>query len=101
VKLLNVFYRFRFNLLKVGLFTPKIWQQSIRFRGKFNTRQPKPRHDIGRYLEELTRPVIVRQIPDAAIQSEKDRQYFEKRFKTTTDTVSFKYLSNLIEVNYL
>lgn len=74
----------------VGLFTPKIWQQSVRHRGKFNTHQPKPRHDIGRYLEELTRPVIIRQIPDIAEQCEKQRKYHEKNYKTTTDTVSFK-----------
>lgn len=43
---------------------PKIWQQSVRYRGKYNVKTPKPRHDIARYLEELTKPVIIRHIPD-------------------------------------
>jgi hypothetical protein len=40
------------------LFVPKIWQQTVRHRGKFTASMPKPRHEIARYLEEITKPVL-------------------------------------------
>ncbi len=42
----------------VRQFSPQIWQQTVRHRGKFNVKVPHPRHNIARYLEELTKPVL-------------------------------------------
>ena len=43
---------------------PKLWQQSVRYRGKYNYKFPKPRHDVARFLEDITKPVIIRELPD-------------------------------------
>lgn len=72
------------------MFSPKLWQQTVRHRGKFNTKHPKPRHDIARFLEEITQPVLIRQIPDRVKTCEGWKSNLEKKFKTTTDTVSWK-----------
>ena len=55
---------FSFSFRQVKLFTPHIWQQTVRHRGKFSYKFPKPRHDIARFLEEITKPEIIKEIPN-------------------------------------
>lgn len=65
---------------------PKLWQQSVRYRGKYNVKMPKPRHDIARYLEELTKPVIIKQLPDPIETCFKSKLNIIKNLKMGTDS---------------
>lgn len=72
-------------LARSALFTPRIWQQTVRHRGKFNIRMPKPRHDIARYLEEITKPVLIRELPDPVEQCYEAKKKISKRLKFDTE----------------
>lgn len=72
-------------LVRSGLFTPKIWQQTVRHRGKFNVRMPKPRHDIARYLEEITKPVIVKELSDPVEKCIETKKIITDRLKFGTE----------------
>ncbi len=76
--------------LKVQSKFANVIQQSVRYRGKFNTAYPKPRHDIPRFLEEITKPVIVRQLPDQVDLCAKYKKNTDKIFKFTTESVSMR-----------
>lgn len=51
-------------LIEAKLILPTVWKQTVRYRGKFNHKMPHPRHDIARYLEEITKPVLIKEIKD-------------------------------------
>ncbi len=70
----------------VGLYSPKIWQQTVRHRGKFNVPMPKPRHEIARYLEEITKPVLIRELADPVEQAFKDKQRLANKLKIGNET---------------
>lgn len=74
------------NLI-AGLFTPKIWQQTVRHRGKFNYKMPKPRHEVARYIEEITRPVIIRELPDQVEKCVENKSFVAKNLKFSTSEV--------------
>ena len=78
--------------IKAVLFTPKIWQQTVRHRGKFNVKMPKPRHDIARYLEEITKPVLIKEIPDPTEKCAEAKNRIALRLKFNTDTVHILFI---------
>jgi len=47
---------------------------------------PKPRHDTARYLEEITKPILVRELPDPIDMCLKDKQRLANTLKINTDT---------------
>lgn len=90
---------------KVQLFAPGILQQkqhqqqqlklpqhqSVRHRGKYNYKMPHPRHDTARYLEEITRPVLVRQVPDPIDTCVAQKAHIAKTLKfSTREAVDFE-----------
>lgn len=84
---------------------PKIWQQSVRHRGKYNVKMPHPRHDIARYLEEITKPVIIKELPDPVENCLKLKTNIAKSLKFSTKQAGefekflAKYAFNLLENN--
>lgn len=60
---------------------PKLWQQSVRYRGKYNVKMPKPRHDVARFLEEITKPVIIRELPDPVEKCAQSKSNLSKILK--------------------
>ncbi|RNA24251.1 charged multivesicular body 1a [Brachionus plicatilis] len=71
---------------KTRLIVPKLWQQSVRYRGKYNVRMPKPRHDIARYLEEITKPLIVKELPDPIETCIQSKLNIKKKLKFGPDS---------------
>ena len=72
----------------VRLFAPQVWQQSVRHRGKLNLKFPRPRHEIPRFLEEITKPVIEREVPDPIEKCIGFKSDNAKRLKLSTNDVS-------------
>jgi hypothetical protein len=65
-----------------------ITYQSLRYRGKFNSRIPRPRHELLRYLEEITKPVLIKQLPDPTEKCKKYNDSLDHTYKITTKSVS-------------
>ncbi|CAF0745175.1 unnamed protein product [Brachionus calyciflorus] len=86
------------NLInKTRLIVPKLWTQSVRYRGKYNMKMPKPRHDVARYLEELTKPVIVRELPDPVEMCSKSKAQIANNLRFGPDSAGEfeKFLAKL------
>lgn len=47
---------------------------------------PKPRHDIARYLEELTKPIVTKQLPDPIDTCFKSKINIRKNLKIGIDS---------------
>ena len=60
----------------------------MRHRGKFNYKTPHPRHDIARYLEEITKPIIIRELPDPIERCLASNSRIAKNLKFSTKEVS-------------
>lgn len=90
-------------LIKFRHFSPQIWQQTVRHRGKFNVKVPHPRHDIARYLEEITKPVLIREVPDVVKKCTESKNRIAQNLKfSTKEAIDFEkflagYALNLIE----
>lgn len=67
----------------------------MRHRGKLNLKFPRPRHEVARYLEEITKPIIVRQVPDQVEQCLSYKARNARILKQTTNDVytNFHFLS--------
>lgn len=59
----------------------------MRHRGKINLKFPRPRHEVARYLEEITKPIIVRQVPDQVEQCLSYKARNSRILKQTTNDV--------------
>ena len=66
-----------------------MWQQhqSLRSVSKLNMKFPKPRHEIARFLEEITMPTIVKEIPDKTLACFTYKNYAAKNLKFSTEYV--------------
>jgi hypothetical protein len=51
---------------------------------------PHPRHDISRYLEEITKPVIIKKLPDQLEKCKEFKFRIAKMLKFTTADVSIR-----------
>ena len=77
----------------------------MRHRGKFNVKVPHPRHDIARYLEEITKPVLIKELPDPTELCLQQKSRIAKTLKfSTSNAVDFerflaKYALDLINKN--
>ncbi len=82
------FFGFEFDLkYSVQAKLTNVLQQSVRYRGKFNTASPRPRHYIARYLEEITKPVIIRQLPDTIALCSEFKEKQQRRVKSSINYV--------------
>ena len=72
---------------QVKLFAPQIWNQTVRHRGKYNVKMPHPRHEIARHLEELTKPVIIKELPDPIEMCLDQKSRIAKRLKFSSNQV--------------
>jgi len=75
---------------------PAIWKQTVRYRGKFNYKMPHPRHDIARYLEEITKPVLIKELPDPIDRCIRNKSSLAKSLKfSTNEAIEFeKFLAS-------
>ncbi len=51
---------------------------------------PKPRHDIARYLEEITKPILIREVSDPIEKCVEAKNRVASKLKFNTDNVIFK-----------
>jgi hypothetical protein len=82
------FYFYFLIVEKSAIKLSAITYQSLRYRGKFNSRIPRPRHELLRYLEEITKPVINKQFPDPTEKCKEYNDSLDHTFKVTTKSVS-------------
>lgn len=85
-----------FYFSKVRLFSPQIWQQTVRHRGKLNLKFPRPRHHIPRYLEDITKPQVIKEKIESA---EICRIFKEKQAsmnKATTNYVNLVFYFTIL-----
>lgn len=80
---------YTFIVQKSSVKLSSIVYESLRYRGKYNSRRPRPRHEILRYLEEITKPVIIKQLPDQTTKCAIHHDRMKNKLKTNTDSVCF------------